>query len=566
MDKTAAEYALQESIDTMVKELKLPRLVARILAGRNVNTVDKARIFLDPKLEDLSDPFLLPDSVKGAGRIASAIAKRETICLYGDYDADGVTSLALMSNFLRHFGIEPIVYIPTRQEGYGLHINAIKKVQERRPTLLISLDCGSSNAREVQYINDKGIQTIIIDHHEMGEDIPPAYAVINPKRKDSVFPTRDLAACGVTFFVMLAIRRFLHKEGLLQKPINLKRELDIVSIGTVGDMVSLTGDNRIMVKHGMDVMSRHPRPWLTAMQKSRVLTKKVMDEFGLSFIVVPRINATGRVSDPENSLKFLLSQNEAEAGYHLKTLEDANKHRRSIEEKILRQVVIELKNDHVDQRKSIVVFNEKWHIGVLGIVAQKLSEMFKKPSIVITKLNDIWKGSGRGASGIDLYGTITSLSPLLLKYGGHRYACGLSLEEENLTRFAEAFEELVGNSNTGHESAEMLCDAVAEFEDLTPEFMRYLGKLSPFGVGNPRPLISLSPVVIEPLKYGRVRIKDGNDRNWYGYMQADQQIPRCDKPYCAVNPILKVEMGEQFINLNIKHISETAIRTIDRFS
>ncbi|HEX2964211.1 MAG TPA: single-stranded-DNA-specific exonuclease RecJ [Syntrophorhabdaceae bacterium] len=558
--KSAPDHAFQESVDAIAKELQLPGLIARILVGRDINTADKARIFLDPKLEDLSDPFLLPDAVKGAERIVSAIVKREKICLYGDYDADGVTSLALMLNFLRHFGLEPIVYIPTRQEGYGLHVNAIKKVSERNPTLLISLDCGSSNVSEVQYANDNGIQTIIIDHHELGEGMPSAYALINPKRKDSHFPTRDLAACGVTFFVMLAVRRVLHNEGLLQKPINLKRELDIVSIGTVGDMVSLTGDNRIMVKHGMDVMSRHSRPWLTAMQKSRVLTKKVMDEFGLSFIVVPRINATGRVSDPENSLKFLLSENEAEAGYHLKTLEDANKHRRSVEERILREIVAELKNDHIDQRKSIVVFNEKWHIGVLGIVAQKLSEMFKKPSIVITKLNGIWKGSGRGSSGIDLHGTITSLSPLLLKYGGHRYACGLSLQEENLTRFADAFEELVGNS-IAHDSEEMFCDAIAEFEDLTPEFMRYLGKLSPFGVGNPRPIISLSPTAIEPLKYGRVRIKDGNNRNWYGYVRADLHIPSCDNPFCAAAPMLKEEMGEQFIHLNIKDISKKPFPT-----
>ena len=555
--RTNIEENRIKTVQTMARDLGVPELIARILVARGIESSDSARVFLKPKLEDLSDPFLMPDMQKGVDRVIMALTQKETICLYGDYDADGVTSLALMINFLKHFDVTPVIHIPTRQDGYGLHMSAINTFHERGVTLLVSLDCGSSNIEEVRYASNCGIDTVIIDHHEMGNIAPPAYALINPKRKNSVFPTRDLAACGVTFFFLLALRRTMHTKGLLSKAMNLKKELDIVTVGTVGDMVPLTGDNRIMVKHGMEMMNKHPRAWLKAMYNSRTITKGIVDEFTLGFIIVPRINAAGRVSEPEKSLNFLVSEDELGAASYLKNLEDANRHRQRIEEKILREIVNDLKKDHIAERNSIVVFNEKWHVGVLGIVAQKLAEMFKKPSIVITKLNDTWKGSGRGAAGMDLFETITALSPLLLKYGGHRYACGISLAEENLTPFAAAFEKSVKNDNVVDKKREIICDSIAEFEELTTELMEYIGQLSPFGIGNPRPNLSLSPAGIEPLKYGRVKITDRNKRTWYGYMQADQHVPRSDNLYCIVSPVLREEMGERFINLNIKDITET---------
>ena len=555
--KANTEENRVKTVQTMAGDLGVPELVARILVARGIESADDARVFLKPKLEDLSDPFLIPDMQKGVDRVITALTQKETICLYGDYDADGVTSLALMINFLKHFDTSPVIHIPTRQDGYGLHINAINTFCEKGVTLLVSLDCGSSNIGEVRHASDCGIDTVIIDHHEMGNIAPPAHALINPKRKDSQFPTRDLAACGVTFFFLLALRRVLHTRGLLGKAMNLKKELDIVTVGTVGDMVPLTGDNRIMVKHGMEMMNKHPRAWLKAMYNSRTITKGIVDEFTLGFIIVPRINAAGRVSEPEKSLNFLVSEDELGAASYLMNLEDANRHRQRIEEKILREIVNDLKKDHIAERSSIVVFNEEWHVGVLGIVAQKLAEMFKKPSIVITKLNDTWKGSGRGAAGMDLFETITALSPLLLKYGGHRYACGISLAEENLTRFAAAFEKSVKNDNVVDKKREIICDSIAEFEELTTELMEYIGQLSPFGIGNPRPNLSLSPAGIAPLKYGRVKITDRNKRTWYGYMQADQHVPRSDNLYCIVSPVLREEMGERFINLNIKDIAET---------
>jgi single-stranded-DNA-specific exonuclease len=548
-----------KAAQTIAEELGIPELVAKILLARNVKNPDDARLFLNPRLEDLSEPFLMPDMEKGVERVISALARKETICLYGDYDADGVTSTALMSNFFKHLGVYPITYIPTRQEGYGLHRGAIEIFREKEVTLLISLDCGSSNVEEVQYAKERGMDVVIIDHHEMGRNTPLACALINPKRKDSRFPTRDLAACGVTFFFLLALRRTMHTRCLLNKTINLKKELDIVTVGTIGDMVPLTGDNRIMVKHGMDLMNKQPKTWLKTMHKNRTITKGIVDEFTLGFIIIPRINAAGRVSKPESSLNFLASEDEFSAASYLKGLEDANRHRQRIEEQIVREIVAELKKDSLAEKNSIVAFNEKWHVGVLGIVAQKLAEMFKKPAIVITKLNGIWKGSGRGIAGMDLFETISSLSPLLLKYGGHRFACGISLAEENLFAFADAFEKNVMYCDNYEKKREISCDAEADFDELTTELMDCIARLSPFGVGNPRPSISLRPAGIEQLKYGRVKIVDKNKRAWYGYMPADQRIPRSDAFYCIASPVLKMEMGERFIDLNIKEITETPI-------
>lgn len=548
---------LKTGFRSIAEDLNLPDLMARILMARGIETPDAARTFLKPRLEDLSDPFLIPDMEKGVKRVIEALKRREKICLYGDYDADGVTSLVLMINFLKHFDIEPITYIPSRQEGYGLHTGAIDLFREKGITLLVSLDCGSSNVEEVHYAGSHGIDTVIIDHHEMPDKLPPAHALINPKRKDSRFPTRDLAACGVTFFFLLALRRIMHRDGLLTRAINLKKELDIVTIGTVGDMVPLIGDNRIMVKHGMDMMNKSPKAWLKSMYKSRAITKEIIDEFTLSFIIIPRINAAGRVSQPEKSLNFLTSRDEVIAASCLKDLQDANKHRQSIEEKILREIVNDLKKNRPDDHNSIVVFNEKWHVGVLGIVAQKLAEMYKKPAIVITRVNGVWKGSGRGGGGMDLFATITSLSPLLLKYGGHRYACGISLKEENLIHFADAFEKSVKNDEVSVKRSGIICDSGADFEELTTELMDFMGQLSPFGIGNPRPNLSFNPAQIAHLKNGRVKITDKNNRIWHGYMPADKSIPLSDEIHIAATPVLREEMGRQFINLNIKEIAET---------
>ncbi|MDD5009480.1 MAG: single-stranded-DNA-specific exonuclease RecJ [Syntrophorhabdaceae bacterium] len=543
----------ETTIRSIEQELGIPNLMARILVARGITKPEEAETFLYPKLEDLSDPFLMPDMKKGVMRVVDAIRQGEAICLYGDYDADGVTSLALMMNFFRHLGITPLIYIPERKEGYGLHSQAVNVLKEKGTNLLICLDCGSTNIEEIKLAKSLGIETIVIDHHEMGTEMPPAFAVINPKREDARFPTRELAACGVAFFFLLALRRVMHAEGLLGQAINLKQELDIVAVGTVGDMAPLTKDNRIMVKHGMDMMKRRPRAWYRSFIKNKVMPDRNIDEYVLNFIIVPRINASGRVSSPRISLDFLTCEDDEDSALHLKKLQEANKRRQQIEKGMVDEIAGILKKDGIAGRNSIVLFKKGWHIGVLGIVAQKIMEMHGKPSIIITDVDGIWKGSGRGSDGTDLHGTISSLSDLLLKFGGHKYACGITISEDNLIPFRDAFD----NSLSGllkKSTKTIHIDTHAGFEELTKELIELIEQLSPFGIGNPRPNLLLTPSSIAPVNKGRVKIIDHNKRIWYGYMQGKAVIPQSGDVRIVASPVLRQENGEAFINLNVKQL------------
>jgi single-stranded-DNA-specific exonuclease len=527
--------------------------MARILVARGITGTGEAEAFLHPKLEDLSDPFLMPDMKKGVMRAVDAIRRRETICLYGDYDADGVTSLALMMNFFRHLEMTPIIHIPERKEGYGLHAHAVKILKEKGASLLICLDCGSTNVEEIGLAKDLGIDTIVIDHHEMGTEMPPAFAIINPKREDPRFPTRELAACGVAFFFLLGLRRVLYAEGLPGRTINLKQELDIVAVGTVGDMAPLIKDNRIMVKHGMDMMKRKPRAWYRSLIRNKVMPDRTVDEYVLNFIIVPRINAAGRVSSPFISLDFLICEDDMDSARHLKKLQEANKRRQQIEKEMIDEIAGILSKDGIAGKNSIILFKKGWHIGVLGIVAQKIMEAHGKPSIIMTDVDGIWKGSGRGSDSVDLYGTLSSLSDLLIKFGGHRYACGVTVSEDNLIPFRDAFEN-ASNGLLRNSTRTTYIDTHAGFDELTREMMECVGQLSPFGVGNPRPALLLTPSSIVSLNNGRVKIIDHNKRNWYGYMQKNAVIPQSGDIRIVASPVLRQESGEEFINLNVKQV------------
>ncbi len=542
--KIEIERSVQES-------LGVPELFARILVSRGIESPEEAEAFLYPKLDDLSDPFMLPDIEKGIQRTVGAITKNERICVYGDYDADGITAAALMVNFFRHLGLSPNVYLPKRKEGYGLNAEAVRKIADKGTKLLICVDCGSSNVEEIRVANDLGMDVIVIDHHELPVTVPNTCALINPKRKDSLFPTRELAACGVTFFFLWALRRVMHNEGLLKSRVNLKKELDIVALGTLGDMTPLTKDNRILVKFGINAMKEKPGLWLKSFFKKNLIPRRGIDEFTLNFIVIPRINATGRVSDPEISLKFLTSSDEQSSENYLTALNDANTIRQNKGKKILDEINGLIKNGNHANRDSLVFYNKGWHIGVVGIVAQKLVEAFGKPSIVITEVDGICKGSGRGVEGLNLHETLASLSPLLLKYGGHKYACGLSLTEDNLSRFSESFEERLKDLVKA-EKKTIIPDASADFEELTGDLMELIELLSPFGVGNPRPCFLLTPSNVVSISNGRLKVVDRNKRVWNGYNQSQSPIPATGSISIIASPVLKEDLGEKFTHLNIK--------------
>jgi single-stranded-DNA-specific exonuclease len=550
------EQAPGEVVRSLVEALGAPELVARILAGRGIRDPEEARRFLYPRIDDLSDPFLLPDMERGVERMIQAVTKRQVVGLYGDYDADGVTSLALMVSFLRQVNVNPVVYIPDRKEGYGLNTGAVKRLKEQGVELLVCLDCGSTNVEEIDAARTLAMDTVILDHHEPPPVSPEAYALINPKRTDSRFPTRELAACGVTFFFLLALRRVMTQRGLLHGTVNLKRELDVVTVGTVGDMVPLSGDNRIIVKFGMEMMNKAPRQWLQAFFKHGLIHRRSIDEYSLNFIVIPRINAAGRVSGAEKALRFLLSHDGQTASSALLELEQANKKRQQIEEDTLKATAEIIRRDNLGDRSSLVLFGEDWHIGVIGIVAQKLMELHGKPSVVLTRVDDVWKGSGRGGDGLDLYHTVSSLSHLLVRYGGHRYACGVTLFEENLIPFRDAFEQSVrGTADRGTDKRKRVrADTEAAFEELTGDFLTFLGCLSPFGMGNPRPNLLLSPDRVT-VNNRSLKITDRNNRIWHGSFQGQPQpSDGGGEIQIIASPAVRQDIGEQFIHLYVKEI------------
>jgi len=540
------------AVRSIAEGLRVPDLAARILYGRGITDPTEAHRLLNPKLEHLSDPFLLPDMERGVERIISAIGNGEKLCLYGDYDADGVTSVALMVNFFKNLGLAPEVYLPQRSEGYGLNIDAVKRLSDQGVSLVVCLDCGATDIEEVVEATRHNVDTIVIDHHEISEVHPPALALINPKRADSRFPTRELAACGVTFFFLLALRRTMHNRGLLDRQINLKKELDLVTVGTIGDMAPLIDDNRVMVKFGMETMKKNPRTWLRSFFSERIIYKDTIDEYAMNFIIIPRINAAGRVSDARHALDFLTCKEEHDARMMLRGLHAINRKRQRIEEGTIREIVEIMEKENLTHKKSIVLFNKDWHVGVIGIVAQKLVEMFGKPSIILTEVGSHLKGSGRGGDGIDLYHTISSLAPLLLGYGGHKYACGVSLTKNNFLPFAQAFEDRV-TAPVSRKEKRVRVDALADFEDLTIDLLRFMERLSPFGMGNPRPNLLLPSSSVSATDR-LIRITDTSNRTWYGSFQG-QRLAAHDRPARIVaSPVLKEQMGEQFIHLNIKEI------------
>jgi single-stranded-DNA-specific exonuclease len=543
----------EEDVSRLADALNIPPLIARILCVRGVTSPEDVDAFLFPKLERLSDPLLLPDMEKGIARVIEALRRKERIGLFGDYDADGVTSTALMVNFLRQVGHDPEVQLPTREEGYGINRRAIEEFREKGVTLLICLDCGSSNGEEVAIARELGLETIVIDHHELSGIRPDAVALINPKRPDSRFPMRELAACGVTFFFLLALRKALHGEGLLQRAINLKRELDLVALGTVADMVPITGDNRLLVKFGVEMMRQKPRAWLKSFLKRNIIRKGILDEYALSFGIIPRINAAGRVSNPRIALDLLITEAEDLSDELLTKLNEANRKRQEIEEGILKDAVEQCEVQGLANGHSLVVFNEDWPVGVLGIVAQRLVETYKKPAVVITRTDKAWKGSARGIQGLDLHQAIASVSPLLLSFGGHKYACGLSIAGENLLALREAFDRQVRESvqDAADTTKEVRVDAVVTYEDLTREVVETLEMLAPFGVGNPRPSFLL-PTSNVSVNGGFARVTDDKKRTWYGMVIRGTSLPGEPAVRLIASPMIREEMGDKFVHLLIR--------------
>lgn len=475
---------------------------ARLLAARGVTDESSARKFLQPNLQDMPSPFLLKHAERAANRLADAIERNERVTLYGDYDVDGVTSTSLMASFLAAHGLEADYYIPKRLvEGYGLNEGAVETIAGRGTQVMVTLDCGITAADEIERANAHGIDTIVVDHHKCPPELPPAYATLNPHQDDCPYPDKVLAAVGVCFNLVVALRKVLRDRGFYadgRPEPNLRRFMDLVALGTIADMVPLTDVNRLFTWFGMLELRHAQRPGIRALMEVSRVKPVQCDSGDVGFRLGPRINAAGRLDDATIGVRLLLNDDMRDARRLAEALDDANGNRQAIEAEVFRQAC-QIVEDGPGLPDAIVLANPKWHPGVVGIVCSKLVERFDRPTILI---GEGGRGSARTARGLHLYDAINDCASWLTKFGGHRAAAGMRIPSANVESFRSAFLTRVkADPDFGAvtESTLTYDDEIGP-EEIVPGWYEELALLGPFGNGNPEPLFRLNAVRVRTHK------------------------------------------------------------------
>lgn len=484
----------RESVARLARELSVNPIIARVLVNRGISDRAAATRFLSPSLTDVNNPFQLKGMEEAVSRLCAARERGETVCVYGDYDVDGVTATALLIHFFRAVDIRCFFYIPNRlDEGYDLSAVGLRSVAERAQ-VVVSVDCGISAVAEAEFCDSLGLDLIITDHHTPGPLIPHARAVINPLQPGCSFPFKSLAGVGVAFNLMVALRSRLREGGAFEgaKAPNLREYLDLVALGTIADVVPLTGDNRIFVKYGLRELSESPRVGVKALKEVAGVAAAVGCG-AVGFRLAPRLNAAGRLEDAARGVELLLEEEPARAAAIAAELDVSNAERQAIERQIMTDALDRIQNGSAMKgRNSIVLASDDWHPGVIGIVASRMVDLFHRPTVLISFQDGNGRGSGRSIPGFHLYDALDACAEHLVKFGGHRYAAGLSIDEATLESFVDRFEEVT----TGRLSAEDLIpvlrvDAELAPEDVTPELADAVASLAPFGAGNPEPLFVL---------------------------------------------------------------------------
>ncbi len=515
---SAAKWKLNETGDKNVenllsKEFGIHPIISQILVNRGIRDIEAARRYLHPSLNDLHSPFLMKDMKKGVLRLLKAIHDHEEIIIYGDYDADGITSVVILYKFIKEITPHINYYIPDRvQEGYGLKIQAIDKFKNDNVKLLITVDCGISDVEQIAHAQSIGIDTIVLDHHEISGPLPPAAASINPNREDCTFPFKGLAGVGIAYNFLIALRGSLNKEGFWKdkKHPNLKEYLDIVTLGTIGDMAPLIDENRIFTKIGLELITESQRPGIKALKEVSGVDNQIIDSFKASFSLIPRINAAGRIASPLDAVKLLLTDDIGEARILAEKLDSYNRQRQLMEKKILSEILERIsKNNVIEKMNAFVFASDKWHPGVIGIVASRLVELFNRPAFVISLNNGVGKGSGRSVSDFNIYKGIQQCAPLLLSYGGHYHAAGISIKEENIDEFASLLDKIIHNSfELSEQSSQIVIDSECQIADISLNLIEQLDILAPFGSKNPEPLLYARNIqVSSPIVVGNSHLK-----------------------------------------------------------
>ena len=484
-------WTFRESVDeftikSLADTLNISPVLASLLIYRRVTNYNTAKTYFRPSLNDLNDPFLMNGMEEASLRVIQAITGNELIYIYGDYDVDGTCSSALMYLFLRELGANAEIYIPHRlHEGYGISKTGIDFIKEKGASLIISVDCGITAVEECGLAKSYGMDMIISDHHQPGSSIPEAYSVLDPLKPDCDYPFKYLSGAGVAFKLAQAVSDRIGKRDL---PLQY---LDLVSIAGAADIVPLEGENRILVKKGLELINTNPRPGIAALLKVAGMEPGQITAGNIVFTVAPRINAVGRMGDANRAVELFVTKDPLEARKLAQVLEAENIQRRKIDELTFSHAVdmVESSMQFGDDDMAIILHEENWHPGVIGIVASRLVEKYYRPAIMLTTVDGVAKGSARSITGFNIYEALKKCEASLIQFGGHEAAAGLALDINNFSEFKEKFNEVVKNSVTAEDICpEILIDTAICLSDISPKFIRILDQFSPFGPSNTRPV------------------------------------------------------------------------------
>ena len=485
----------KEEVATLKNKFKISNLLATILVNRGI-TGKKAEIFLDPKRNDFYDPYNIPDIQKAVDRIIQAINSKEKTIIYGDYDVDGITSITVLKSFLKDRGLEVGTYIPNRlEEGYGLNNGAIKKIASENYTLMITVDCGITSVEEIEIAKNLGIDTVITDHHEPADKIPNALAVVDCKRKDNNYEFRELAGVGVVFKLTQAISI---KLGLAQK--EYLKYLDIVSIGTISDIVPLVDENRVITKLGLKLVQCTRNIGLAALLKETGYSK--IDSTAIAFGVAPRINACGRMGCADRALELLLTTDRDKAIELARSIGVYNIQRQTEEKRIFEEANAQIKKEKLENSEAIILGGENWHHGVIGIVASKITELYYKPSILVCfeEGKDIGKGSGRSIPGFDLHDALMKCQESLLAFGGHSMAVGVTVAKGKFEDFKNRFIEIAKEANVSKLSPVLYLDGNINIDEINKQIVESLSLLEPYGEANKMPIFAFKNLKVDSIR------------------------------------------------------------------
>ncbi len=473
----------QQQIDQLARELNVEALVAQLLIQRGVTNYAEAKKFFRPKLSDLHDPYLMKDMDVAVARIEKAISSNENIMVFGDYDVDGTTAVALVSTFLLTYYPNVATYIPDRYgEGYGISYQGIDFAEDNGFSLIIALDCGVKAIDKVAYAKKKGIDFIICDHHRPGSQLPNAIAILDPKRDDCSYPYDELCGCGVGFKLVQAL-----SSNRNETIGDLIPYLDLVATAIGADIVPITGENRTLAYFGLQVINSNPRAGFKAIINQ--IKKQELTITDVVFIIAPRINAAGRMKHGQHAVNLLSETNLEQAEIFAKEIERFNLDRRNLDQEITTEALIQIEENQEEKRFTSVVYKASWHKGVIGIVASRLTETYYRPTLVFTKSGDKLAASARSVKGFDVYNALLECGDYIEQFGGHKYAAGLTLSEEQYEGFKSQFEKVVSETiDPSLLSPEIKVDTLISLDKITPKLMRIIKQFAPFGPGNMAPV------------------------------------------------------------------------------